>query len=522
MNLSLMKCTNGLIVIALLFSLAAVTGCAPSSVSPALSTSAATTNLVEQSPQPEVLPELRVLGFPSGETLRATYPAQLAEELTGYKVTYEGLPGDNPEEKLNLVFASGEAYDIVKIETANGKTIFYNFAIKGALMPLDDLIDQYGSNIKASLSEQTLSLSTVNDKLYGIDTKTRDRDIDYGLLVRQDWLDVLGIDQPTTLEGITDMLQAFREKDPGEMSSDNVIPLTNVGSVVDGIAGAFGVSQMWNLVDDNYVFMCEHPNFSDYVLYLKDLYDRKLFDNEFAVNKADTVNEKWINGVVGLVSTYWSNMDTRAQILEVIQDAKWDYLEAPIGPDGSRGYRRNVGYTSGGPSVIPLSAKNPEHAVKWMNMKLDPEIFPILVLGYEGEHYNIIDGDYFPINPKFNDELGGANSFFCGVDERIYGPLWLGRARKSDNVYNGWAKLRGWVGQFDVLDITQYIPVLPNVVKDQKVLEQMTTDFMTQIIAGAKDISQLESFLNEWREAGGEVCTNELNEWYAQSKDTIY
>src|SRR5581483_5190184 len=43
-----------------------------------------------------------------------TYPvAKVLEEKTGYKVQYDMLPQDKPEDKLNLLIASGESYDAI-------------------------------------------------------------------------------------------------------------------------------------------------------------------------------------------------------------------------------------------------------------------------------------------------------------------------------------------------------------------------------------------------------------------------
>ncbi|UUZ80873.1 hypothetical protein LJK88_39845 [Paenibacillus sp. P26] len=43
-----------------------------------------------------------------------TYPvAKMLEEKTGYKVQYDMLPQDKPQDKLNLLIASGEPYDAI-------------------------------------------------------------------------------------------------------------------------------------------------------------------------------------------------------------------------------------------------------------------------------------------------------------------------------------------------------------------------------------------------------------------------
>lgn len=51
-----------------------------------------------------------------------TYPvAKYLEQATGYKVQYDMLPQDKPQDKLNILIASGEPYDAI---TTTGGTDF--------------------------------------------------------------------------------------------------------------------------------------------------------------------------------------------------------------------------------------------------------------------------------------------------------------------------------------------------------------------------------------------------------------
>ena len=75
------------------------------------------------------------------------YPvAKVLEERTGYHVEYDMLPQDKREEKLNLVMAYGDSYDIVTI-MGSGRARYIDYAEQGALIELVPLIDQYAPNI---------------------------------------------------------------------------------------------------------------------------------------------------------------------------------------------------------------------------------------------------------------------------------------------------------------------------------------------------------------------------------------
>lgn len=73
------------------------------------------------------------------------------------------LPAENAEEKLNVELASGSNYDVML--TANQ---YYQLVGRGALMPLDDLLDQYGADLKATVSEESWKTCQYNGKTYAL------------------------------------------------------------------------------------------------------------------------------------------------------------------------------------------------------------------------------------------------------------------------------------------------------------------------------------------------------------------
>jgi len=86
------------------------------------------------------------------------------EQATGYKVQYDMLPQDNAQDKLNLIMSSGADYDLVKA----GKQDYFRFALNGALTDLTPLIDKYGPNIKADISQISFDAVKVDGKIYAI------------------------------------------------------------------------------------------------------------------------------------------------------------------------------------------------------------------------------------------------------------------------------------------------------------------------------------------------------------------
>ncbi|MBB6673450.1 extracellular solute-binding protein [Cohnella nanjingensis] len=445
-----------------------------------------------------------------------TYPvAKVLEEKTGYKVQYDMLPQDNALDKLNLLMASGDAYDVITTRgDSNNKALFSDYAKRGALVDLGPLIDKYGPNIKASLSPESIEAAKIDGKLYGIPTRAISI-VSASLLVRQDWLDKLGLNVPTTTAEFENMLKAFKEKDPGGNGVNN-IPFTIDGSYpfVDSISGAFGMPNGWNDVEGQLVPRVMDTGYKDYLAYMNGLFKTGLLDKEFPVNKDANAKEKFASGKAGVIPLNWSDIPGIMDALNKNNsDAKWTYIPALKGPSGKFGLSANDGFA--GITYIPKAAKHPEDAIIWMNAKLDNDTFKLMTIGEENKHYTVKDGAYAPILPLFSDERNQAFNYLTGTDEKNYPIYWQARVRKDPRLFAGWeflnAKLPTETRYLDPLGISPY---LPEYSKNNQSLDSMVNDQTVKFIAGA-DLTKLDDFIAKYKAAGGDASIKEVNEWYA-------
>ncbi|MFE5323958.1 extracellular solute-binding protein [Paenibacillus sp. NPDC056579] len=449
-----------------------------------------------------------------------TYPvAKLLEEKTGYKVQYDMLPQDKPQDKLNLLIASSEPYDVI---TTNGgsefKAIYADYAKKGALTDLGPLIDKYGPNIKASVSQATLDAAKVDGKLYAIPT-TAISFSGSSLMFRQDWLDKVGMKAPTTLDELVAVLKAFKEKDPGG-NGDKNIPMTIKGDdpIVVNISGAFGLANSYNDVNGKLTPRVLDPGYKEYVAFMTDLFKQGLLDKEFGVNKDATMKEKFSSGRAGVIPLHWADVPTVADALKKNQpDAKMAYAPAMKGKDGKMGISASSGFDR--ISFIPKASKHPEEAIKWINAKLDKDTFKLMAIGEEGKHYTFKDGAYMPILPIFTDERNQANNFLMGVDEKNYPTYWQARVRKDPRLFEAWeflnVKQPAEMRKVDLLGIS---PFMPEYSKNIQQLGTMLNDYTVKLIFGAEPISGLEAFQQKYKAAGGDASFKEVNDWYTTLK----
>lgn len=144
--------------------------------------------------------------------------AKAIMEKTGINIQVENPSGD-PLEKLNLMLAGQNYPDIVLME--RGNDIVNRYIEAGALIPLNDLIDEYGPNVKEMYGD-VLKKSRYSDgknyylnNWYGVDP-----DPVAGVLMRYDFLcEIVGQEradsnEPFTQSEYVDICKQFMEKHP--------------------------------------------------------------------------------------------------------------------------------------------------------------------------------------------------------------------------------------------------------------------------------------------------------------------
>jgi len=470
----------------------------------------------------QVKPKLKVLFNYMNDDYN-TYPvAKILQDKTGYEVQYDKLPVEKPQDKLNLIMASGEKYDLIKTNgiTLENKSKFFEFAKKKAIIEMGSLIDKYGKNIKNSISQQSFDDFKVDDKTYFIPTKkttvNKEGSVGSSLMIRTDWLEKVGMQKPKTPEELTAVLKAFKEKDPGGNGSNN-IPLTMSGDAtgINGVLGAFGVPNSWNDVNGKLVPQVLDQGFKDYIGFMNNLYTSGILDKDFPVNTTTTAREKFASGKSGALQISWNDVPTILDALKKnVPDARVEYLEPLVGKSGVQVFNAATGYDT--LAFIPAVSENAEHVIKWIDAKLEPETYKLSVLGEEGKHYTVKDGNYYPISPIFFNEFNNANNYLVGIDETNYPKYWLARLRKDDRLYSSYEFLNIKNPKWAKVDVLSNPPLIPSYVKYASELSELTSTYLVKAIAGAEPLSSYDNFVQTWKSKGGEELNKDINDWYSK------
>lgn len=334
--------------------------------------------------------------------------AKAIEEKTGVKIQVENPTGD-PLEKLNLMLTGQNYPDIVLMD--RGNDIVNRYIEAGALLPLNDLIDEYGPDVKEMYGE-TLNKSRYTDgKNYYLNNwYGEDPDPVAGVLMRYDYLcEIVGkdradSDEPFTQEEYIDICKKFKELHPNIDGKESIaITFDAESKNYDGtLKGMYGLKTYYQ-DGDNLEHVAKAPNFKEMMSFANELYTEGLLDKEWVVNKKNQWTQKLSAGnVFSTFASYWdTDAANTALASSVGEDAKF-YSYKILGNGISADETTYSGRSTLGWDAIAITknCKNPEAAMKMINYLASEEGQYLLMWGIEGTNWNMEDGKHVP-----NDDL---------------------------------------------------------------------------------------------------------------------
>jgi len=149
--------------------------------------------------------------------------------------TYDGSAAG---EKRQISLASGDypdAYFLVPWVDAFSRNEILKYGQQGVLVPLEDLIDEHAPALKARFEEKPeweQAVTAPDGHIYAITqwSECFHCSIPSKLWMNTEWLDTLGLEQPTTTEELRDVLRAFKNDDPNGNGQQDEVPLSGSAS----------------------------------------------------------------------------------------------------------------------------------------------------------------------------------------------------------------------------------------------------------------------------------------------------
>lgn len=330
------------------------------------------------------------------------------EKITGTKVEFKHPSGSGAQiqEQFNLMIASRNLPDVIQTNWLTVPRGPQNAIDDGTIIRLNELIESHAPNFKKFLKENPdieNMIKTDKGDIYAFPFIRRDDRIKvyYGPVVRQDWLDKVGMEQPTTIEEWEKVLTAFRDGDPNGNGKKDEIPfLLEVGAVrnelLNSMIGAWGILAKFYQKDGKVAYGEMQPAFKDFLTTMNRWYKEGLIDKDFAAVDGKLKDAKTSNNELGLLYGYSSG--TIGKFTELMKDKvpgfKMAALPHPTLVKGATPAAGMISPTYPGEhsAAITTAAKDPEKIVKWLDLAYGEQGHMLFNFGIEGESYEIVNG----------------------------------------------------------------------------------------------------------------------------------
>ncbi|MCL2572157.1 MAG: extracellular solute-binding protein [Defluviitaleaceae bacterium] len=309
---------------------------------------------------------------------------QMLNELLNVEIEYIQIPFVQFEEQMGLILASRDLPDIINFLNLAGTA---EWAMQGAIIPLDNLLESYGQDIMSHwIEDDWLRVRSATDGLiYGIPAIT-DVPGAFSVMYRQDMLEYLGLESPTTLDEFVAVLEAVRD------GFDDVIPYAGL---LRPFENAFGIrSTIWQIYNDEYVTRFTHPNYEAYLEFMVQMYADRLIDPEFFTRNTVTANiEELFFSNRAFMTEQWAAFAETATrtINEIVPEAIMISTDPILGPLGHQQIMGRSRWMSAG--AISSQADRPEDLMRVLNWFFTYDGITLTNFGVEGVTFEYVNGE---------------------------------------------------------------------------------------------------------------------------------
>lgn len=480
----------------------------------------------------------------------------LSEDLN-IKVVYDWIASSSDfDKKMNLCIGSGTIPELMNVNATQYRALLKYDMIQ----PLDQYFDDYASDALKGYVEsggEELKKCISNDKgeMMAIPAPNITAGGINEMWIRQDWLDNLGLEVPRTWDELAAVAEAFVTQDPDGNGEADTIGILGPGNTdhMNAIGGnQFGLDplfssfqsypQYWLQDEDGTVkYGSIQPETRTALEKIQKLYTDKLIDTEMLVR--NNCQEAILSGKVGIFfGPWWIGYTVSDATLA--GEADWRAYFTPLSEDGK--YYTHMPDPTSTYVVVSKSCKNPEAAIKIINYliaygkdwvadgtsaKLEVSQFYPLWNVYENadeievstetlEKY--LAGEITMDDVDFSQHklLKNDMEVVTELKKEPYDDFSLDKWNlDSDLAKINLPRLVSLLVGGNPLVNDKYIPVY-NAYSGQTEtmqakwanLKKMEEETFAKIIMGKADISEFDTFVENWKNQGGDQILKEIND----------
>ena len=339
----------------------------------------------------------------ANEDMPFTDPVALEiQKQTGVSLEVQH-PVAGDAQAIPLMMASGDFPDLIYAKGELTKLID-----AGAVIPLDDLIEKYGTNMKKLYGDQIVKLrnSLEDPYIYSVGTYGVNETVfetSGTMQIQHAVLKELGYPRIQTLDDYSNVLREYMKRYPTINGQKTIglsllidtwqwyIDLSNPGNYTIGYPddGQWIVDQ--NTLKAQYKFL--HPEIYKFYKWLNQMNAEGILDPESFTQKEDIWRAKIASGrVLGISYPNWGYGEARSALIQNgMSDRTYAYLPVTAGKEYKDQSRKNYGYSGGWGIAISSSCKDPVRAFKFLDWMCSEEAQILVNWGIKGVNYFIDD-----------------------------------------------------------------------------------------------------------------------------------
>lgn len=350
-------------------------------------------------------------------------------ERTGISVRFNHPPLGAEKERFNLLVVSGKYPDVIEADWFAYPGGSDKALRDGVIMPLNDLIRRYAPNFQALLDahpEVFRQISTADGRIYAFPMLRLDPQVRsvWGPQIRADWLQKLGLAQPTTIDEWYRVLKAFKTRDPNGNGLADEIPFSvltiNGDRAVPGLPaplwvflGGFGLAPEFYRQNGKVHYSPAEPAYRDFLMTMRQWYREGLLDPDYVSQTERQFDARMTNNLVGAYAGFNGGGLARFTSMNKARFPGFRLVAVPYpsGP-GSAGkhyltWPEAGQIYSGVGAAISSQNRHVVETVKFLDYGYSEQGGLALGYGREGLSYTMVDGaprytDLVMHNPKLS------------------------------------------------------------------------------------------------------------------------
>ncbi len=330
------------------------------------------------------------------------------EEITNIAINVIPSSSADALNKRNLLLASGDYPDMFLTDWTAifSQADVMQFGVKEEiLVPITPYLEEYGKEINYIFDYNPifkLTSTAPNGEIYGVARFSECYHCSAypKMYMRQDWLDKLNLQMPTTTEELREVLKAFVTGDPNGNGEADEIGLTGATTWNTMLEYCLLGWSFQNIKPDFWLYLTDAGEvdfaarteaYREGLRYIKSLYDEGLIDPA-AFSQKDDQMAQTVRQDPKIVGAYVCDHVAMGVSNTDYDEYKTYQIVKPVeGPSGMRAQPQNAneGEVQGFHGVITDVCEYPEAAFRWLDYQLSEESMVKKGWGKEGVGWEV-------------------------------------------------------------------------------------------------------------------------------------